>query len=148
MDKGPCLDAWRVVKGKGQLSSCKHQASEPMLSSAPVRRQTPPRPQPDPNQTPTRKRTEQRERDKDRSCTYMQAIFRSLALRLLVPNSQQCKRRLLTNLGGLLHVNPLAVILQQELMAPWGILQGNAVYGSGPKHSHSSCCLKGNKGKA
>lgn len=53
----------------------------------------------------------------------------------------------LTNLSGLLHVHPLAVILQQELMAAWGVLQGNAVDSSGPKHSHTSCCLKGNQRK-
>lgn len=52
----------------------------------------------------------------------------------------------LTNLGGLLDMNPLAIILQQELVAPWSILQGNAVDGPGPKNSHASCCLKGTKG--
>ena len=47
----------------------------------------------------------------------------------------------LTNLSGLLDMHPLAIILQQELVAAWGILQGNAVDGPGPKHSHSCCCL-------
>jgi len=42
-------------------------------------------------------------------------------------------------------MDPFAVVLQQELMASWGILQGNAVNGSGPKYSHSSCRLQGNK---
>ena len=47
----------------------------------------------------------------------------------------------LTDFGGLLDMHPLAIILQQELVAAWGILEGNAVDGPGAKHSHSSCCL-------
>ena len=47
-----------------------------------------------------------------------------------------------TNFSGLLDVNPLAIILQQKLMAPWSILQGNAVNGSGTEHSHASGCLQ------
>ena len=39
-------------------------------------------------------------------------------------------------------MHPLAIILQQELVAAWGILEGNAVDGPGAKHSHSSCCLR------
>ena len=48
----------------------------------------------------------------------------------------------LTNFGGFLDVHPLAIILQQELVAAWGILQGNAVDGPGAKYSHSCCCLQ------
>ena len=47
----------------------------------------------------------------------------------------------LTNFGGFLDVHPLAIILQQELVAAWGILQGNAVDGPGAKDSHSCCSL-------
>lgn len=47
----------------------------------------------------------------------------------------------LTNFGGFLDVHPLAIILQQELVAAWGILQGNAVDGPRAKYSHSCCCL-------
>ena len=48
---------------------------------------------------------------------------------------------LLTNFSGLLDVHPLAVILQQELVAAWGVLEGNAVDGPGAKDSHSCCRL-------
>ena len=114
-----------------------------MLSSAPIWGQTPTRPQPDPNQKEDRT---DRERQRERQKLYIHAaIFRSMALGLLMQKTWQCKRRLLTNLGCLLDVNPLAVILQKELMASGGILQGNAVNGSGPKYSHSSCRLQGNK---
>ncbi len=115
----------------------------PMLSSAPIWRQTPTTPQPDPNQ-----KEDRTDRERQRQKLYIHASHLLLiGTRFLMQKTWKCKRRLLTNLGCLLDVNPLAVILQQELMAPWGILQGNAVHGPGPKHSHSSCCLKGNKGK-
>ena len=43
----------------------------------------------------------------------------------------------LTNLSGLLHVQPLAVVLQQELVAARGILEGNAEHGTGAVNSHA-----------
>ena len=43
----------------------------------------------------------------------------------------------LADLRGLLHVQPLAVVLEQELVAPWDALKGYAVDGSGAVDSHA-----------
>jgi hypothetical protein len=48
----------------------------------------------------------------------------------------------LADLGGLLHVQPLAVVLQQELVAAWDAFEGDAVDGTGPVDSHAGCSLQ------
>ncbi len=49
---------------------------------------------------------------------------------------------MLTNFGGLLDVHPLAIVLQQELVATWSILEGNAVDGPGAENAHTSSSLQ------
>lgn len=51
------------------------------------------------------------------------------------------QRDSLTNLGGLLHVQPLAVVLQQELMAAGGVLQRDYVHCAWAVDAHACCGL-------
>ena len=50
----------------------------------------------------------------------------------------------LTNLGGLLDVEPLAIVLQQELVAAGEALEGNAVDGTWAVDAHTSSSLYNN----
>jgi hypothetical protein len=47
----------------------------------------------------------------------------------------------LSDCGGFLDMQPLAVILEQELMASWGILEGNNKHGTWTVDSHTSSSL-------
>jgi len=48
----------------------------------------------------------------------------------------------LADLGGLLDVQPLAVVLEQELVAPWNALEGDAIDGARAVDPHAGSGLR------